>query len=69
MPAASSFINKVRADAEGRNTKKEYRGAVLNQNYLGSLMCTNYKNPSTGLYQPPWWIPTVYSQICGCNSK
>ena len=53
MPQASSFTNKVRADAEGRNMKKQYPGAILQQNYLGSLMCTSYVNP-------PWWVPTKY---------
>ena len=68
MPQASAYINKVRADAEGRNTKKEYQGAVLNQNNLGALMCTNYMTPS-GLYQPPWWIPTKYTQNCCYKGK
>lgn len=66
MPAASSYINKVRADTEGRNMKKEYPGAILEQNRLGALMCTEYRGQS-GLYQPPWWVMTKYTQICGCK--
>lgn len=60
MPQASAFTNKVRADAEGRNMKKEYPGAILTQNNMGALMCTDFRNPNTGLYQPPWWVPTKY---------
>jgi hypothetical protein len=63
MPQASAFINKVRADAQGRNTKKEYPGAVLTQNYLGALMCTNYTQ--SGLYRPTWWVETHYDPACG----
>ncbi len=69
MPQASAYINKVRADAEGRNTKKEYPGAILYPNSLGSLMCTNFVNPTTGLYQPPWWVSTKYTQFCSGKSK
>jgi hypothetical protein len=69
MPQASAYINKVRADTEGRNMKKEYPGAVLYPNNLGSLMCTNFTNPTTKLYQPPWWVTTKFTQFCGCNSK
>lgn len=65
MPSASSYTNKVRADGEGRNTKVEYKGATLNQNYFGPLMCTNYTQ--NGQFQPPWWVKTEYKQICGCN--
>ena len=66
MPQASAYINKIRADAEGRNTKKEYPGALLNQNYLGALMCTNFKQ--NGLFNPPWWISTKYILPCKCLS-
>lgn len=69
MPQASAYINKVRADAEGRNMKKEYPGAILYPNSLGSLMCTNFVNPTTGLYQPPWWVPTKYTQFSSTNGK
>ena len=58
MPQASAFINKVRADTEGRNTKKEYQGAVLNQNYLDALMCSN------GVFKPSWWVKTTYDPVC-----
>ena len=64
MPQASAYINKVRADAEGRNTKKEYPGAILNQNYLSPLMCTNFKQ--NGVFSPPWWVPTNYTIPCKC---
>jgi hypothetical protein len=67
MPSASAFTNKLRADTEGRNTKKEYPGAVLEQNRLGALMCTDYRVSGSGLYQPPWWVMTKYRQICGCK--
>jgi hypothetical protein len=65
MPQASAFINKVRADAEGRNTKKEYQGAILNQNYLSPLMCTNYTQ--NGVFRPNWWVPTLYTLPCSKN--
>ena len=65
MPSASSFTNKVRANTEGRNTKVEYKGGILNQNNLSPLMCTNYTR--NGVFQPPWWVTTQYKEICRCN--
>ena len=62
MPQASAYINKIRADAEGRNTKKEYQGARLNQNYLAPLMCTSYTQ--NGLFRPNWWVSTKYTEPC-----
>lgn len=64
MPQASSFTNKVRADTEGRNTKVEYPGSIMFTKPLGALMCTDFMNPTTGLYQPPWWVPTKYKRVC-----
>ena len=62
MPPASAYINKIRADTEGRNTKIEYPGNVAqNKNPYGALMCSNFKNQQTGLYNPPWWVPINYS--------
>ena len=57
MPSASSFTNKVRADTEGRNTKKEYPGTILKQNYLSPLMCSTNINP---------WYPIQYQVRCKC---
>ena len=61
MPSASSFINKIRAGSEGRNTKVEYNGGVTQMNSLSPIGCSQINR----------WVDTEYQEksIITCNDS
>ena len=58
MPQASAFTNTVRAYAEGRNTKIQLPGNILNIDTLPALSCSKVS-----------WLPVTYRQICRVISQ
>ena len=59
MPQASTYINSVRAYAEGRNNKVQASNNVLNIDNLQALSCSAVS-----------WTPLIYIQTCtNCGLK
>ena len=78
MPSAASYTNRLRFNAEARNTKIQYPGGVSNT-FRANLpaMCTDFNTTITTndnipvtktVYTPPWFMPLDFSKPCRCNT-